>query len=145
MNALNQVILEGNVVRAATRKETPTGRYVCTLPIAVNRTYKAVSGDTVNEVGYYDIQAWGDKFCDLIESQGFKGRGVRIVGRLKQDRWTSKDGKATSKIYIVAEHVDFKFANTKKNSFNDAEEKAELLNNAQAFKGLQEEAEIPTF
>jgi single-strand DNA-binding protein len=37
-----------------------------------------------------------------------KGRGVRIVGRLAQDRWTDPEGKPRSKVYIVAEHVEFK-------------------------------------
>ena len=37
-----------------------------------------------------------------------KGRGVRVVGRLKQDRWTDADGKGRSRIFIVAEHVEFK-------------------------------------
>jgi single-strand DNA-binding protein len=30
------------------------------------------------------------------------------VGRLKQDRWTSPEGQARSKVSIVAEHVEFK-------------------------------------
>ena len=37
-----------------------------------------------------------------------KGRGVRVVGRLKQDRWTSPEGQTRSKVSIVAEHVEFK-------------------------------------
>jgi single-strand DNA-binding protein len=37
-----------------------------------------------------------------------KGRGVRVVGRLKQDRWTSPKGQPRSKVSIVAEHVEFK-------------------------------------
>ncbi len=31
-----------------------------------------------------------------------------MVGRLKQDRWTSPEGQARSKVMIVAEHVEFK-------------------------------------
>jgi single-strand DNA-binding protein len=33
---------------------------------------------------------------------------VRVVGRLKQDRWTGPEGQARSKVQIVAEHVEFK-------------------------------------
>jgi single-strand DNA-binding protein len=33
---------------------------------------------------------------------------VRVVGRLKQDRWTGTDGKPRSAVKIVAEHVEFK-------------------------------------
>jgi single-strand DNA-binding protein len=39
---------------------------------------------------------------------GHKGRGVRVVGRLKQSRWTDTDGKTKSRVSIVAEHVEFR-------------------------------------
>ncbi|RKX84665.1 MAG: single-stranded DNA-binding protein, partial [Spirochaetes bacterium] len=37
-----------------------------------------------------------------------KGRGVRVVGRIKQDRWKDQDDKSREKFKIVAEHVEFK-------------------------------------
>jgi single-strand DNA-binding protein len=37
-----------------------------------------------------------------------KGRGVRVVGRLRQERWTDKDGGNRERILVVAEHVEFK-------------------------------------
>ena len=33
---------------------------------------------------------------------------MRVVGRLKQERWNGADGKSRSKIVIVAEHVEFR-------------------------------------
>lgn len=108
MNAMNQIIIEGNVVRAPTLKETPKGTRVCTMPIAVNHFYKDSAGNDVDEVGFYDVETWGDKFTDRISKHALQGRGVRIVGRLKQDRWKDSDGKRHSKTFIVAEHVDFK-------------------------------------
>jgi single-strand DNA-binding protein len=33
---------------------------------------------------------------------------VRVVGRLKQDRWEDQEGKTRAKVHIVAEHVEFK-------------------------------------
>jgi single-strand DNA-binding protein len=33
---------------------------------------------------------------------------MRVVGRLKQDRWTGPEGQTRSKVMIVAEHVEFK-------------------------------------
>jgi single-strand DNA-binding protein len=50
-----------------------------------------------------------------------KGRGVRVVGRLKQDRWTGPEGQARSKILIVAEHVEFK-PQLKKQDGDDGQE-----------------------
>ncbi len=108
MNGMNQIILEGNVVRAPLVKDTPNGNRVCVMPIAVNRSYKGRDGAEIAEVGYYDVEAWGEKLSNSIEKCGWKGRGVRVVGRLKQNRWRTADGKAMSKVLIVAEHLDFK-------------------------------------
>ena len=65
-------------------------------------------GSDINEVGYYDIEAWGEKMSSSIEKCCWKGRGVRVIGRLKQNRWKATDGKPMSKIIIIAEHLDFK-------------------------------------
>ena len=37
-----------------------------------------------------------------------KGRGVQVVGRLRQERWTDKDGGNRERIIVVAEHVEFR-------------------------------------
>ena len=87
MNKLNQIVIEGNVVRTPLFKETQRGTRVCTMPIAVDRVYKDYNGNSVKEVGFYDVEAWGETFGSLIEKHGVKGRGVRVVGRLKQNRW----------------------------------------------------------
>ena len=53
------------------------------------------------------MEAWSK--LGLACSQNLKkGRGVRVVGRLKQDRWTDAAGKLRSRVMIVAEHVEFK-------------------------------------
>ena len=33
---------------------------------------------------------------------------MRVVGRLKQNRWKDNDGKNVSKVFIVAEHIEYK-------------------------------------
>jgi single-strand DNA-binding protein len=58
------------------------------------------------EVGFFEIETWA-KLAEACNNLGRKGRGVRVVGRLKQARWTGNDGKPHSKISIVAEHVEF--------------------------------------
>ena len=40
MNALNSILVEGNVVRDPVLKETPRGTPVCSFSIASNRSYK---------------------------------------------------------------------------------------------------------
>ena len=46
--------------------------------------------------------------CPDSQKKGLKGRDVRVVGRLKQDTWKDENGKTMSKVYVVAEHIEYK-------------------------------------
>ena len=106
MNNLNSVLIEGNMVRDPIVRSTPKGTQVCNFSIASNRYYRQDT-NFEKEVGFFDVEAWG-RLVDTCISQGRKGRGVRVVGRLKQGRWTGDDGKNHSRVSIVAEHVEYR-------------------------------------
>lgn len=59
-----------------------------------------------DEVSFFDIEAW-NRIAETCSQYLTKGRGVRIVGRLKQERW-QQNGQNRSKIIILIEHVEFK-------------------------------------
>lgn len=106
MNSLNSILLEGNLTRDPESKTLATGTQVCNFSIASDRFYRQ-NENTEKEVSYFDVEAWSR--LGLACSQNLKkGRGVRVVGRLKQDRWTDSEGKTKSRVMIVAEHVEFK-------------------------------------
>ncbi|MBW8003189.1 MAG: single-stranded DNA-binding protein [Planctomycetes bacterium] len=105
MNNLNSILLEGNLTKDPELLYTSKGTPVCTFPIACNRYFKN-DGENVQEVSYFEVTAWS-RLAEVCNEYLKKGRGVRIVGRLKQDRWEA-DGATRSKVYIVAEHVEFK-------------------------------------
>ncbi len=106
MNNLNSILIEGNMVRDPTFRSTPKGTPVCTFAVASNRFLKQDNG-TEKEVSFFDVETWS-RLAENCGNLGHKGRGVRVVGRLKQDRWTGTDGKQHSKIKIIAEHVEFR-------------------------------------
>jgi single-strand DNA-binding protein len=106
MNNLNSILIEGNLVRDPLYRSTTKGTPLCTFSLASNRYYKQDS-QLEKEVGFFDVETWS-KLAENCYSLGHKGRGVRVVGRLKQDRWTGTDGKAHSRVTIVAEHVEFR-------------------------------------
>jgi single-strand DNA-binding protein len=106
MNNLNSILIEGNMVRDPLFKSTPKGTPVCTFSVASNRFYKQDSG-LEKEVSFFDVETWA-RLAENCNTLGRKGRGVRVVGRLKQERWNDTDGKPRSKIKIVAEHVEFR-------------------------------------
>jgi single-strand DNA-binding protein len=106
MNNLNSILIEGILVRDPLLRTTAKGTSLCTFSLASNRFYRQ---DSVmeKEVGFFDVETWS-KLAEHCYNLGHKGRGVRVVGRLKQDRWTGQDGKAHSRVFIVAEHLEFK-------------------------------------
>jgi len=106
MNNLNSILIEGNLVRDPQLRSTPKGTSVCTFSLASNRFFKQENGFE-KEVSFFQVETWA-KLAEACCNKGKKGRGVRVVGRLKQDRWTGDDGKPRSRVAIVAEHVEFR-------------------------------------
>jgi single-strand DNA-binding protein len=106
MNNLNSILIEGNLVRDPLLKSTSKGMPVCNFSIASNRFYKSDDG-MEKEVSFFDVETWS-KLAEACHNLGHKGRGVRVVGRLKQSRWNDEEGTARSRITIVAEHVEFR-------------------------------------
>ncbi|MCL1813260.1 MAG: single-stranded DNA-binding protein [Treponema sp.] len=127
MNNLNSILIEGNLVKDPLYRTTPKGTPLCTFTLASNRFFKQDSG-LEKEVGFFDVESWA-KLAENCYNLGRKGRGVRVVGRLKQDRWNGSDGKHHSRIAIVAEHVEFK-PDFKKNGKADNSETSEMADAA---------------
>ena len=100
------MIIEGNLVRDPDANLTPKGTSVCNFAIASNRYYKA-EGVRKDEVSYFDVEVWS-RVAESCEKHLKKGRGVRVVGRLKQDRWIDEEGSPHNRIKVVGEHVEFK-------------------------------------
>jgi single-strand DNA-binding protein len=58
------------------------------------------------ETGVFTVQTRG-KLAETVRKHIHEGRGVRVVGRLKEVQWTGADGKRQSTVFIAAEHVEF--------------------------------------
>ena len=101
----HSILLEGNLARDPQLRYTPTGTPVCTLVVASSRSYK-VEGERTEEVSFIETSTWG-KLATVCDEHLKKGRAIRVVGRIKQERWEDPDGNARSKVVIVAEQVEF--------------------------------------
>jgi single-strand DNA-binding protein len=120
MNNLNSILIEGNLVRDPELSYTPKGTAVCKFSVACNRSYKQ-DDEFQKEVSFFDVSTW-TRLAEVCGEYLKKGRGVRVVGRLKQDRWTDPDGKPHSRVEIIAEHVEFKPQLKKQDGSPGAEE-----------------------
>ena len=106
MNSLNSILIEGNVIASPEKRETPRGTTVCDFKIASSRFYR--QDETIEEEkSVFGIESWA-KLAESCAEHCTEGRGVRVVGRLKQ----CEDGS----IKVVAEHVEFKPTFNKKSS-----------------------------
>ncbi len=114
MNSLNSVLIEGNLVHDPEKQEFDSGSKLCRFTMASNRWFSQ-DNEKKTEVSYFDIEVW-NKVAESCLKTLAKGRGVRVVGRLKQDRWADKDGKNHSKVKVVGETVEFKTQFDKKPS-----------------------------
>lgn len=108
MNNINCLIVEGNITQNPDFKTTTHGYPICKMPIAVNHYYKkANTNEYIDEVSYFDVETFG-KLAEICAKFSQKGRGVSVVGRIKQNRWKTEDGKNASRVTIIAEKVEFK-------------------------------------
>jgi single-strand DNA-binding protein len=140
MNNLNSILIEGNLVRDPEFRTTPKGTALCTFSLASKRYFKQ-DDNLEKEVSYFNVETW-TKLAENVQRLGRKGRGIRVVGRLKQERWQDGDGKPQSKVVIVAEHVEFR-PEFKKDGQADTDESETAETTAEAER--KTETLIPTF
>ena len=131
MNSLNSILMEGNLTKDPELKTTSKGTSVCTFTVASNRYYKK-EDEQQQEVSFFPVEVWAG-LADTCNQYLKKGRGVRVVGRIKQDRWKDQEDKNHERFKIVAEHVEFKPLFTK----NSEEDKKDAVGVPLA--GTQEE------
>tara|TARA_R100001377_G_scaffold40150_1_gene22433 strand:+ start:1677 stop:2090 length:414 start_codon:yes stop_codon:yes gene_type:complete len=97
----NKYICVGNLTRdPETKPVNNSGDTVTNLAVAVNNPLSK------DEVFFADVQAWG-KVGENCSKYLAKGKRVLVEGRLKTNAWTSKEGDKRSKVYVVANSVQF--------------------------------------
>ena len=86
----NQIILEGYICKAPIYRQTPFGREITDMLLAVNRAY--------NKSDYIPCICWGRnaRFCSKLEV----GSEVKIIGRVQSRTYEKKyeDGRVEQKV-----------------------------------------------
>jgi single-strand DNA-binding protein len=80
--------------------ETENGTAICTLRIAVKHAGRQ------GHDGYFDVKCF-DAQASACAQYLQAGREVAIDGRLLFDEFQTQDGSYASRVYIVAERVEF--------------------------------------
>lgn len=103
MNMLNSLILEGVVIGEPHKSEASE---VLNFTVGSERYYRNRAGEDVTETSQFKVVAFG-RMCDIPVKEG---SGVRVVGRLKENKWTDSEGVGHSEVQVVAEHIEIRKA-----------------------------------
>src|SRR5215212_10537665 len=99
-DTMNRWTGTGHLTRDPKFLETESGTAICTLRIAVKRAGKQ------GHDGYFDVKCFDGQAhacADYLKA----GREVAIDGRLLFEEYRTQDGGYASRVYIVAERVEF--------------------------------------
>ena len=90
----------GHLTKDPKLLETAGGTAICTLRIAVKRAGKQ------GQDGYFDVKCFDGQAhacADYLKA----GREVAIDGRLLFEEFRTQDGGYASRVYVIAERVEF--------------------------------------
>ena len=102
--SLNSVQLIGNLTRDPELRYTPTGKAVCTIGLATNRSWTTEAGEKKEETEFHRIVVWG-KLAELCSQLLSKGTKAYFHGRLTTRSWTAQDGTQKTSTEIIADDM----------------------------------------
>jgi single-strand DNA-binding protein len=94
---MNNVSLIGNIGTDIELKTTPTGKNVCTFPLAVKDRERTL---------WINIVAW-NKTAELCEKYLMKGSQVGIEGRIAVREYTNKNNEKRKIVEVIADEITF--------------------------------------
>ena len=97
MNMLNSIILDGTIQEDILLGEA-NGIKTASFKIGVDRTELRPDGTKGKVTSSFEVVTYGT-LAEVTNKHGVKGRGIRIVGRLKQEN---------SRVFVIAEHIEYK-------------------------------------
>lgn len=106
MSNFNKVVLVGRLATDPILSYTPTGKPVTKFSIAINSYYKDGTGEKKQNVDFVQVTVW-NKQAESTAEFLTKGKLALIDGRLKQEKWTTKEGQKRSTLSITADIVRF--------------------------------------
>jgi len=101
---LNRVIIMGRIVVDPELRSTQTGIPVCTLRVAVDRSF--VRAGEQRESDFFDVVTWRQT-AEFVSKYFSKGRMIAVEGRLQTRKWKDKNDQTRVSKDIVADNVYF--------------------------------------
>jgi single-strand DNA-binding protein len=102
--SLNKCMIIGNLGRDPEMRYTSGGQAVTQFTVAVNRNYKAASGEWQEETEWFRVVAWGP-LAERTAEYLRKGRKVYVEGRLQTRQWEDREGQKRYTTELIANTV----------------------------------------
>lgn len=102
---LNQVAIQGRLVRDPELRRTNSGKAVASFTLACDRDFKnQQTGE--KEVDFIECVAWGGT-AEMVEKYFHKGQMAVATGRLQLRDWTDKNGQKRRTAEILVNNIYF--------------------------------------
>lgn len=98
---LNRVFLMGRLTADPEIRQTPSGIYVATFKIAVDRTYSKEK-----QADFLPVVAWRNT-AEFVSRYFSKGQMIVVEGSLQSRNYEDKNGQKRTAIEVVAQNVQF--------------------------------------
>lgn len=99
-----QITIIGNLTRDPELRFTKSGEAVANFTVAVNERVKEGESWVDGEPSYYNVSAW-KKLAENITEHLRGGDRVIVTGKMKIDKYETKEGEQRQKPVITADEV----------------------------------------
>lgn len=102
--SINKILIDGRIGKDADVRYTASGS--CIVKFSIASTERKKDGDSWvdGDTSWFDVEYWPKD--DSITDKFKKGAYLRLKGRLKEDKWTDKEGNKRTKVKIVMQSVE---------------------------------------
>lgn len=101
---LNEIVIHGRLTAAPTIKQTASGVNVCSMTVAVDRTYAKQGEEKMTD--FFTVNAWR-KLAENASKHLSKGSEVIVFGAMHSRKWTDKNNENRISWEISASDIDF--------------------------------------
>ncbi len=99
-----QVTIIGNLTKDPELRFTPSGDAVASMRVAVNERIKDGTEWKDGEPSFYEVKVWR-KLAEQAAESLQKGQRVVVVGKMKIETYTTKDGEQRTSTVITADEI----------------------------------------
>jgi single-strand DNA-binding protein len=104
--SVNKAILIGRLGQDPDLRYTPSGRAVCSFPLATSERWTGQDGQKNESTTWHNIVAWG-KQAEVIKEYLRKGREVYIEGRIDNRSYEDKEGIKRYRSEVIVQNFQF--------------------------------------